>query len=66
LIDLKKINSIYGATGSEKGTISNFIYDNSDTKFDDCSMAWYNELPLNVLVYNTRFQMLNSIVTFLT
>ncbi|MEL0456686.1 AAA family ATPase [Flavobacteriaceae bacterium SZ-1-7] len=56
LNDLKKINFIYGSNGCGKTTISNFIYDNSDLKFVNCSMAWQNDLPLNVLVYNKEFR----------
>jgi wobble nucleotide-excising tRNase len=56
LTDLKKINFIYGANGSGKTTISNFIYDNADLKFSDCAISWQNELPLNVLVYNKEFR----------
>ena len=56
LTDLKKINFIYGANGCGKTTISNFIYDNADLKFVDCSITWQNELPLNVLIYNKNFR----------
>ena len=54
--DLKKINFIYGANASGKTTISNFIYNNSDPKFNSCSLTWENGLPLNVLVYNKEFR----------
>ncbi len=54
--DLKKVNFIYGANGCGKTTISNFIYDNSDQKFNSCSLTWQNALPLNVLVYNKEFR----------
>lgn len=54
--DLKKVNFIYGANGCGKTTISNFIYDNSDPKFNSCSLIWQNALPLNVLVYNKEFR----------
>jgi len=54
--DLKKVNFIYGANGCGKTTISNFIYDNSDKKFNSCSLTWQNALPLNVLVYNKEFR----------
>lgn len=55
-IDLKQVNFIYGANGCGKTTISNFIYDNSDLKFRNCSLVWKNSLPLNVLVYNKGFR----------
>lgn len=54
--DLKKVNFIYGANGCGKTTISNFIYDNSDQKFNSCSLTWQNDMPLNVLVYNKEFR----------
>lgn len=54
--DLKKVNFIYGANGCGKTTISNFIYDNSDPKFNSCSLTWQNALPLKVLVYNKEFR----------
>ncbi len=54
--DLKKINFIYGANACGKTTISNYIYDNSDPKFNSCSLTWKNGLPLKVLVYNKEFR----------
>ncbi len=56
LTDLKKINFIYGANGCGKTTISNFIYNEADSKFADSSIIWQNESPLNVLVYNKDFR----------
>jgi len=57
LNDLKKINFIYGANGCGKTTISNFVHDNSDPKFDSCSLSWQNDLPLKVLTYNKEFRL---------
>lgn len=54
--DLKTINFIYGANACGKTTISNFIYDNSDQKYNNCSLIWENGLPLKVLVYNKEFR----------
>ncbi len=54
--DLKKVNFIYGSNGCGKTTISNFIYDNSDPKFNSSSLTWQNRLPLKVLVYNKEFR----------
>lgn len=56
LNNLKKINFIYGTNGSGKTTISNFVYDDSDPKFNRCSLTWQNDLPLNVLAYNREFR----------
>lgn len=57
--NLKRINFIYGANGCGKTTISNYIYDNLDSKYNSCSLTWANELPLNVLVYNKEFRSRN-------
>jgi wobble nucleotide-excising tRNase len=57
--DLKKINFIYGANGCGKTTISNYVYDNSDQNFRDCSLTWQNNVPLKVLVYNKDFRIRN-------
>tara|TARA_R110002020_G_scaffold323957_1_gene539749 strand:+ start:275 stop:2488 length:2214 start_codon:yes stop_codon:yes gene_type:complete len=54
--DLKKVNFIYGANGCGKTTISNFLFNNSDDKFSNCSLAWQNNIPLNTLVYNKEFR----------
>jgi wobble nucleotide-excising tRNase len=54
--DLKKVNFIYGANGSGKTTISNFIHDKSDPKFISCSLIWQNATPLTELVYNKGFR----------
>ncbi|MDI9863372.1 AAA family ATPase [Flectobacillus sp. DC10W] len=54
--DLKKVNFIYGANGCGKTTISNFIYDNSNPKFNSSSLVWQNDFPLKVLVYNKEFR----------
>ncbi|MCU9533273.1 AAA family ATPase [Streptococcus sp. CSL10205-OR2] len=53
---LREINFVYGSNGSGKTTISNFIYDKTDTKYNDCSMNWTNDQPLDVLVYNKNFR----------
>ncbi|MES2837567.1 MAG: AAA family ATPase [Bacteroidota bacterium] len=54
--ELKKVNFIYGANGCGKTTISNFIYDNTDAKFNNCLLTWQNAIPLKVLVYNKEFR----------
>jgi len=54
--DLKKVNFIYGANGCGKTTISNFLFNNSDEKFSNCSLAWQSDIPLNTLVYNKEFR----------
>ncbi len=54
--DLKKVNFIYGANGSGKTTISNFLYNASDTKFENCTVNWKNTQELKTLVYNKEFR----------
>ncbi|PQJ81753.1 AAA family ATPase [Polaribacter glomeratus] len=56
ILDLKKVNFIYGANGCGKTTISNYLYDNSDEKFFNCSLAWQSDIPLDTLVYNKEFR----------
>lgn len=54
--DLKKINFIYGANGCGKTTISNFLFDNSNDSFKNCSINWSNEQSIPTLVYNKQFR----------
>jgi wobble nucleotide-excising tRNase len=54
--DLKKINFIYGANGCGKTTISNFLYNITDFKFNHSSLEWKNTSQLNILVYNKEFR----------
>ncbi len=54
--DLKKVNFIYGTNGCGKTTISNFIHDSTDPKFNNCALTWQNDIPLNILVYNKEFR----------
>ncbi len=35
----KKINLVYGLNGTGKTTLSNFLKDKSNSKFDDCSIS---------------------------
>lgn len=57
--DLQKINFIYGANGSGKTTIANFIQNPEDTQFKDCSLEWKGNAPVNALVYNKIFRKTN-------
>jgi wobble nucleotide-excising tRNase len=54
--DLKKVNFIYGANGCGKTTISNFLHNASDTKFENCTVNWKNTQELKTLVYNKEFR----------
>lgn len=53
---LKKVNFFYGANGSGKTTISNFLQNPSDTKFKDCAVSWKNDQSIKTLVYNKEFR----------
>lgn len=53
---LKKVNFIYGANGSGKTTISNFILDPADSKYRDCQIKWGNDELLTSYVYNKKFR----------
>ncbi|MFK8268628.1 AAA family ATPase [Capnocytophaga cynodegmi] len=59
--DLKKVNFIYGANGTGKTTLSNFLSNpnSEDEKFKDCLVEWRNNAPLTTLVYNKKFKELN-------
>ena len=51
--NLSKINFIYGANGTGKTTISNFLVE--ETICNDCNIKWQNE-PIEILVYNKKFK----------
>ncbi len=53
---LKKINFIYGANGSGKTIISNFVANQTDTEYQNCDILWQHNQPLNELVYNKKFR----------
>lgn len=54
--ELKKVNFIYGANGCGKTTLSNFLQNPVDGKFNNCSVNWKNETPIKALVYNKEFR----------
>jgi len=54
--NLKKINFIYGGNGTGKTTISNYLKNQNDDKYNDCEIVWRNNLPVSTLVYNKRFR----------
>lgn len=53
--NLKKVNFIYGANGCGKTTISNYLQDTEEPKFEYCSLIWEND-PIKTLVYNKEFR----------
>lgn len=56
ITDLNKVNFIYGANGSGKTTISNYLYTPSERKFLTCDHKWINSSELKILVYNKQFR----------
>ncbi len=56
LNELKKINFIYGANGTGKTTISNFIADKINDEYLCCNLEWKQGQKLNTLVYNKKFR----------
>ena len=54
--EFKKVNFFYGANGSGKTTVSNFIYDPANERFPDCQIEWQNGIELKSLVYNKEFR----------
>jgi wobble nucleotide-excising tRNase len=54
--EFKKVNFFYGANGSGKTTISNFIYEPNNARFPECQLKWQNDIELKSLVYNKEFR----------
>ena len=54
--EFKKVNFFYGANGSGKTTISNFIYEPTNVRFPECQLTWQNDIELKSLVYNKEFR----------
>lgn len=52
--DLKQVNFIYGANGSGKTTVSNFLTDLSNCS--DCFVKWKDDQEIDTLVYNKNFR----------
>lgn len=63
LKECKKINFIYGANGSGKTTISEFLrtYSNKPERFRCCEINWDSSGSLPIYVYNRQFRQLNFI-----
>ena len=53
---LQRENFIYGANGSGKTTLSNYLMDSSNPSYNNCSITWENNNPLEILVYNKSFR----------
>ena len=50
----KKVNLLYGLNGTGKSTFSEFLYDQTETRFSQCSIEGLEEND-TVLVYNQKF-----------
>lgn len=56
LTDLKKISFIYGTNGTGKTTVSNYLLDQSEGDYNECTLDWDDNIPLQTLVYNKKFR----------
>lgn len=52
----KKINFFYGANGSGKSTVGNFLSNQLDSMYQQCEIEWENDSPVDILVYNRSFR----------
>lgn len=52
---LNKVNFIYGANGTGKTTISNYIKDPAIPYYSNCKLKWQNS-PIDTLIYNKNFR----------
>ena len=50
----KKVNLVYGLNGTGKSTLSNFLYNQSDGKYNSCSTEGLED-NCEILVYNQSF-----------
>jgi wobble nucleotide-excising tRNase len=56
ILDLKKVNFIYGTNSSGKTTITKLIADPTNACFANCQVAWKHNLPMSARVYNKDFR----------
>jgi AAA15 family ATPase/GTPase len=49
----KTVNLIYGLNGTGKSTLSSFLYNKDDSKFNDCSIN--SLIDEDIRVYNQKF-----------
>lgn len=60
LTDCKKVNFIYGANGSGKTTISEFLREcKQSDRYNACSINWESNEVRPIYVYNRQFRQLN-------
>lgn len=54
--NLGKVNFIYGSNGTGKTTLSDYIHDPANAKFESCNLEWKNQTVLKTFVYNRSFR----------
>jgi wobble nucleotide-excising tRNase len=54
--NLKKVNFFYGANGTGKTTMTNFLTHPDSVEFGDCEISWRGNQPLKILTYNKKFR----------
>ena len=55
----QKVNFFYGPNGSGKSTISNFLYNPTESQYRECEIEWENNAAVDVVVYNREFRTRN-------
>ncbi len=56
LDNCKKINFIYGANGSGKSTIGNYLMYQERSEYKDCELVWDSTTQPEIYVYNREFR----------
>lgn len=54
-----KINFFYGANGSGKSTIGNYLQNQSESSYSSCQIRWEADIPTEIIVYNREFRRQN-------
>ncbi len=54
--DCTKVNFFYGANGSGKSTISNYLQSPEEPGYSSCNIVWDAGAHTDIIVYNRRFR----------
>lgn len=54
--DCKKVNFLYGANGSGKSTVGNFLSNQQNPLYRDCEIKWNSQDSIDIFVYNKDFK----------